>query len=187
MGPHDTAPRQTIGMIWAQSPTGVIGVDGTLPWHLPEDLARFKALTDGHPVIMGRRTWDSLPAAARPLPGRTNIVLSRTLTATDDAAADLRAAGAVVVQDFGAALAAAAEADGLDLVWVIGGVSLFEAALDVATRAEITRVDTEVTGDTYAPGLDGRWRMTAADPGPGEWAHSRTGLPYRFERWERER
>ena len=112
--PMSRATRPTepvIAMIWAQTPERVIGRDGTMPWHVPEDLAHFRAHTHGHPVIMGRRTWESFPARFRPLPGRTNIVVSRTLTATEEASAELRAAGAVVVPDFGAALAAAAEAD----------------------------------------------------------------------------
>ena len=70
----------TVGLIWAQSTSGVIGRDGTIPWHLPEDLARFKQVTMGHTVVMGRRTWDSLPARFRPLPGRRNIVLTRNLS-----------------------------------------------------------------------------------------------------------
>lgn len=177
--------ESTVAMIWAQTPDGVIGADGTMPWSVPEDLARFRAQTHGHPVIMGRRTWESFPERFRPLPGRTNIVVSRTLTATDDAGADLRAAGAAVVPDFGAALAAAAEADGLDLVWVIGGATLYEQALDVATRAEITVIDTDTAGDTWAPALDGRWRLVAADPEPEGWHTSSSGLPYRFETWER--
>ena len=106
--PMSRATRPTepvIAMIWAQTPERVIGRDGTMPWHVPEDLAHFRAHTHGHPVIMGRRTWESFPARFRPLPGRTNIVVSRTLTATEEAGAELRAAGAVVVPDFGAALA----------------------------------------------------------------------------------
>ena len=185
---HDDGarPRQTIAMIWAQTPDGVIGADGTMPWHLPEDLARFKALTLGHPVIMGRRTWDSFPARVRPLPGRTNIVVSRTLTATAEAGEAVRAAGAVVVPDFGAALTAADEADGLDLVWVIGGATLYEQALDVATRAEITVVDVDAPGDTHAPALDSRWRLVAADPSPDGWLDSAAGPRRRDERWERD-
>ena len=97
--PMSRATRPTepvIAMIWAQTPERVIGRDGTMPWHVPEDLAHFRAHTHGHPVIMGRRTWESFPARFRPLPGRTNIVVSRTLTATEEASAELRAAGAVV-------------------------------------------------------------------------------------------
>lgn len=186
MGPREAAPRQTVGMIWAQTPERVIGRDGTMPWHLPEDLAHFKARTLGHPVIMGRRTWESFPAGFRPLPGRTNIVVSRTLTALAEDGPDGRTAGAVVVPDFGAALAAADEADGLDLVWIIGGASLYEQALDVATLAEVTVIDTEAEGDTHAPVLDERWRLTGADPEPGGWHTAANGLRHRFERWERD-
>ena len=90
--PMSRATRPTepvIAMIWAQNPGRVIGRDGTMPWHVPEDLARFRAHTHGHPVIMGRRTWESFPARFRPLPGRTNIVVSRTLTATEEAGAEV--------------------------------------------------------------------------------------------------
>lgn len=187
MGARDDAPRQIIGMIWAQTPDRVIGRDGTMPWHLPEDLAHFKARTLGHPVIMGRRTWESFPARFRPLPGRTNIVVSRTLAATaEEDPHDARTAGAVVVPDFGAALAAADEADGLDLVWVIGGATLYEQALDVATLAEVTVIDTDADGDTHAPALDARWRLTRADPKPDGWHTAANGLRHRFERWERD-
>lgn len=158
-------------MIWAQTPDRVIGADGSMPWHLPEDLAHFKELTLGHPVIMGRRTWESFPEQFRPLPGRTNIVMSRR----QESAGAMREAGAVVVPGFQEALEAAAEADGLDLIWVIGGATLYEQALDVATLAEITVIDTDVTGDTHAPALDGQWSRTSVD----DHGH------YRFERWER--
>lgn len=187
--PMSRATRPTepvIAMIWAQTPERVIGRDGTMPWHVPEDLAHFRAHTHGHPVIMGRRTWESFPARFRPLPGRTNIVVSRTLTATEEAGAELRAAGAVVVPDFGAALAAAAEADGCDTVWVIGGATLYEQALDVALRAEVTVIDADVDGDTHAPLLDARWRRTAVDPAPDAWLDSASGPRHRFERWERD-
>ena len=186
MGPREAAPRQTVGMIWAQTPERVIGRDGTMPWHLPEDLAHFKARTLGHPVIMGRRTWESFPARFRPLPGRTNIVVSRTLTALAEDGPDGRTAGAVVVPDFGAALAAADEADGLDLVWVIGGATLYEQALDVATLAEVTVIDTDADGDTHAPALDARWHLVGADPAPDDWHTASNGLRHRFERWERD-
>ena len=88
--------------------------------------------------------------------------------------------------DDGAALAAADEADGLDLVWIIGGASLYEQALDVATLAEVTVIDTEAEGDTHAPVLDERWRLTGADPEPGGWHTAANGLRHRFERWERD-
>ncbi|XNZ01562.1 dihydrofolate reductase [Micrococcus luteus] len=172
-------------MIWAQTPDRVIGRDGTMPWHLPEDLQHFKDRTLGHPVVMGRRTWESFPERFRPLPGRTNIVVSRTLDADRAAGDAVRATGAVVVPDFGAGLRAAAEADGLDLVWVIGGATVYEQALDVATLAEVTVIDTAADGDTHAPALDARWSLTHADPAPEGWYTSADGLRYRFERWER--
>ncbi len=168
-------------MIWAQTPDRVIGADGDLPWHLPEDLNHFKELTHGHPVIMGRRTWGSFPEKYRPLPGRTNIVVSRRQSAADQ----MRQAGAVVVPGFQEALEAAHEADGLDLIWVIGGATLFEQALDVATLAEVTVIDTDADGDTFAPELDARWTRTAVDPAAGT-HRSRTGPAYRYERWERQ-
>ena len=96
----------TVGLIWAQSTSGVIGRDGAIPWHLPEDLARFKALTMGHTVVMGRRTWDSLPERFRPLPGRRNIVLTR------NGAVD--ATGAEVMGSMDEALVD-------EPTWVIGG------------------------------------------------------------------
>jgi len=167
-------------MVWAQTPDRVIGADGALPWHVPEDLAHFRELTHGHPVIMGRRTWESFPEKYRPLPGRTNIVVSRRASTAEA----LRGTGAVVVPGFQEALEAAHEADGLDLVWVIGGATLFEQALDVATLAELTVIETDAEGDTVAPALDGRWTRTAVDPGTGTHL-SRTGLRYRYERWER--
>ena len=116
-------------------------------------------------------TWESFPAKYRPLPGRTNIVVSRRQAT----ASQMREAGAVVVPGFQEALEAAHEADGLDLIWVIGGATLFEQALDVATLAEITLIDTDADGDTFAPELDARWTRTAVDPHAGT-HRSRTGL-----------
>lgn len=109
----DTQTTPTIAAIWAQSADGIIGADNTIPWHVPEDLAYFKAATAGHPVIMGRRTWESLPAAYRPLPGRTNIVLNFT--------PELIGPATEVAGDLDEAVAIAGEADGAERVWVIGG------------------------------------------------------------------
>ena len=169
-------------MIWAQTQDGVIGLDGGIPWNVPEDLAHFKELTLGHPVVMGRKTWESFPAQYRPLPGRTNIVVSRRQTSAEQ----MREAGAAVVPGFREGLDAALESDGLDLIWVIGGSTLFDQALDVATLAEVTvlEMDEDVEGDTFAPVLDGSWRRTFVEPDTG-WHESRTGARYRFERWER--
>jgi len=161
-----------LGLIWAQTPDGVIGRDGTLPWRLPEDLARFRALTDGHPVIMGRATWESLPARFRPLPGRDNIVLSRT--------PGFEAAGARVVSGLDEALAIVGDRD----AWVMGGGAVYAATLARAGRVEVTVVDTTVEGDTWAPPLDPeRWRRVASDPEDG-WRTSSDGLRFRFDSYE---
>src|ERR1700739_3896812 len=99
-----------VGLVWAQSTSGVIGRNGEIPWRVPEDLARFKQVTVGHTVVMGRRTWDSLPAAVRPLPRRRNVVLSRR--------ADFAADGAEVVGSLEEALT---EPE----TWVIGGAQIY--------------------------------------------------------------
>lgn len=164
----------TLAMIWAQSADGYIGVDGTLPWHLPEDQAHFKALTSGHPVLMGRATWDSLPARFRPLPGRANIVLSRR--------PGLELPGAVVVPDVAAALEVV---DGRD-AWVIGGAQVYAAFAPLADRLEVTEVDLVVRGDTPAPVLDDSWEPAGRVPTEG-WAVSAGGIRHRFCRYERRR
>lgn len=158
------------GLIWAQSNTGVIGRDGGIPWHLPEDLAHFKRLTVGHTVVMGRGTWESLPARVRPLPGRDNVVVSRD--------PGYRADGARVVTDLAVALG-----EQPDRVWVIGGGQIYALALPHATRCEVTEVDLDLPplpGDTPAPTLDDSWRAE-----PGEWQTSSAGLRYRFVGYRR--
>ena len=153
----------TVGLIWAQSTSGVIGRDGGIPWRLPEDQARFKELTMGHTVVMGRLTWESLPAKVRPLPGRRNVVLTRQ--------ADYMADGAHVV-----ALLDDALTD--DKTWVIGGEQIYALALPLATRCEVTEVEIDLPredGDAVAPMLDESWVGTE-----GEWLTSASGLRYRF-------
>ncbi len=172
-----TTREPHVALVWAQSPAGVIGVDGGLPWRVPEDLARFKALTGGHPVVMGRATWDSLPPRWRPLPGRTNVVLSR--------AADLALDGATVCADLDGALAVAAASAGGEQVWVVGGGAVYALALARADRVELTTVDVEVEGDTYAPHLPhDEWRRASVDPDEG-WHTSSSGVRYRFESYVR--
>jgi len=158
-------------MIWAQSTAGVIGRDGRLPWRLPEDMAHFREVTGGQPVIMGRRTWESLPARFRPLPGRRTIVLSRR--------GGYDAPGAEVVGSLDQAIELA---DGtVGLVWLAGGADGYAAgAGGQATVAEVTEVDIDVVGDTFAPPLSG-WRLDTT----GEWLTSTTGLRYRFLRYLR--
>ena len=164
-----------LALVWAQTPGGVIGRDGTLPWHLPEDLARFRRLTSGHPVVMGRRTWESLPASMRPLPARRNLVLSR-----DPA---FRADGAEVLASLDAALALVADEDE---VWVIGGAALFDESIGRADRLEVTDVELDVPGDTHAPPVDpGRWLPTVPQDGSPDWSVSRTGTRYRFRSYLR--
>jgi len=150
-----------IGLVWAQSANGVIGRDGTLPWHLPEDMAHFKSLTAGATVLMGRRTWESLPPRFRPLPGRRNLVLSRTPQDGVETFPDLASALGAVSGD----------------VWVIGGEAVYKAALPFADRIEVTEIRETFDGDTYAPDV-GRPPTSA-----GEWQESTTGLHYRFLSW----
>ncbi len=118
-----------------------LGKDGDLLWKIPEDLKRFKQLTDGHPVIMGRKTWESLPERFRPLPNRTNIVVTRN--------ASYRAPGAIVVADIDAAIATAAEMD--SEIFVIGGGEIYAAALPSADRLYLTLIEAEKDGDTFFP------------------------------------
>ncbi|MFN3004758.1 dihydrofolate reductase [Mycolicibacterium wolinskyi] len=156
----------TVGLIWAQSGTGIIGRDNGIPWRLPEDQARFKELTLGHTVVMGRLTWESLPAKVRPLPGRRNIVVTR------DAA--YRADGAEVVTGL---------PDDLD-GWVIGGAQIYAMALPIADRCEVTEIDIDLPRDDHdalAPVLDETWVGTT-----GEWQTSSSGLRYRFCTYRRE-
>lgn len=157
-----------IGLVWAQAANGVIGRDGTLPWQLPEDLARFKALTTGATVVMGRATWDSLPASVRPLPGRRNVVLSRQ----DGWAAD----GAVVARSLTEAL----DQDGD--VWVIGGGTVYRAALPYADVLVVTELDRAFEGDTVAPGIGPGWEVAEVDPATGFHA-SASGLGFRVVTW----
>jgi dihydrofolate reductase len=154
----------TVSLIWAEAADRIIGMDGSLPWHLPEDMRRFKELTMGSTVVMGRVTWESLPEKFRPLPGRRNIVVSRQ--------SSYDAPGAEVTSTLEDALAI-----GGDDVWVIGGASIYEQALPFADRVVRTRVHLTVDGDSRAPVLDTAWTMVARDPETG--LHkSETGLDY---------
>ena len=136
-----------LSLIVARSRNGVIGKEGDLPWRLPADLALFKKTTSGKPVIMGRKTWESLPV--KPLPKRTNIVLTRDWA--------YAAIGARVYSSYSAAIAAAkaiAAKDGEDEVFIMGGASLYARAIQLADRLYITEVDAEVEGDTNFPNFD---------------------------------
>ena len=169
-----------LGMIWAEARGGVIGEAGDMPWSLPEDMARFRAITMGHPVVMGRRTWESFPPRFRPLPGRENIVITRD--------ADYEARGARVVPGLDAALALAEDlaAAGAGEAWVVGGGQVYRDALARADRLEVTEIDLDARGDTRAPRVDASWREVARAPEEG-WLESRTGLRYRYRTYERGR
>ena len=142
-----------ITLIVAAASNGVIGRDGQLPWRIPEDLRRFKALTLGKPVIMGRKTWDSLPR--KPLPQRKNIVLTRDT--------HWRADGASVAQDFHAAVESAM-AEKPDEIMVIGGEAVFAEALCAASRIHLTEVHGDFAGDAKLPVFDRQqWREVSRE------------------------
>lgn len=158
--------RMMVGLIWAEAHGGVIGAEGGMPWHVPEDLAHFKQITLGTPVVMGRKTWDSLPERFRPLPDRENIVITRQ---QDWAAAGARRAATVEEA-----------VRGHDRVWIIGGAEIFRQVIADADRLEVTELDVDVAGDAYAPSKAG-WRLVDE----GEWQTSRTGIRYRFLGYQR--
>ncbi len=167
----------TIKAIWAQARDDegrpVIGREGDMPWHLPDDLAHFQSLTRGHAVIMGRRTWESLPQRFRPLPGRTNIVVT-SLDTLDGAATAGSLAGALELAD---ALVKSGDLAEDATRWIIGGARMFASAVDLADALEVTEIDLTVAGDTYAPDIPARvWQVDAQTP----WSLSEAGLPYRF-------
>jgi dihydrofolate reductase len=145
-------------LIFARAANGVIGKDGGLPWHLPEDMAHFKRTTSGHPVLMGRKTWDSLPPKFRPLPGRTNIVVTRQ--------PQWQAEGALRAGSMDEAIALCP--DDAD-AWVIGGAEIYRQALPLAHTAVVTEIDAAFEGDALAPQFGPQWqevqreRRTAAN------------------------
>ncbi|MBL0943524.1 MAG: dihydrofolate reductase [Hydrogenophaga sp.] len=153
-----------LNLIYARAANGVIGKDNALPWHLPEDLAHFKRHTLGAPVLMGRKTWDSLPPRFRPLPGRQNTVLTRD--------AQWRAEGAQRAGSLPEALALCGDAPE---IWVIGGAELYREALPHAQRAVVTEIAQAFEGDAFMPALGPEWTETARE------AHTAAnGLPFAF-------
>ena len=153
-----------INMIYARAANGVIGKDGVMPWHLPEDLAHLKRLTQGFPVIMGRKTWDSLPLRFRPLPGRTNIVITRQK--------DWHETGAQPAPSLAHALELC---KGSPEVWIIGGAQIYTQAEPLAQRIEVTEIAQDFAGDAFAPMLGAGWFETARDNHV-----SSTGLAFSF-------
>lgn len=158
-----------LNLIYARAANGVIGRDNALPWHLPEDLAHFKRTTLGSPVIMGRKTWDSLPPRFRPLPGRQNIVLTR------DAA--WRAPGADRAGSVAEAVSLCGQAAE---VWVIGGAEVYRQALPHAARVVVTEIAKAFDGDAFAPTLGPEWVETAREPHTAA-----SGLSFAFVTFER--
>lgn len=178
---QETAAAMTgIGMVWAQTKAGVIGKDGSMPWHLPEDLKHFSQLTTGHPVIMGRKTWESFPAKYRPLPGRTNIVVTRNA----EWASTPEAEGALVVSSLDEALLESQFAPGGQKVWIIGGAQIFEQSMNLANLAVVTIIDADFDGDTFAPELGDDWTFDTMAPAGG-WLTAKNGTNYRFTTWRR--
>lgn len=169
-----------VGMIWAQTNQGNIGNDGGMPWSVPEDMAHFKRVTTGHPVVMGRRTWESFPEKFRPLPERSNIVITRQ----EAWAESEEARGAVVLSNLEEALVEAQFSPGGSEVWVIGGGEVYAQALEHSNVAVITVINTDVPGDTRAPTLDSEWTFRGASPKEG-WHTSKNGTEYRFTLWAR--
>ncbi|WP_345494629.1 dihydrofolate reductase [Nocardia callitridis] len=156
-------------MIWAQTLDGVIGADNAIPWRIPEDMAHFKETTSGHPVVMGRRTWDSIPPRFRPLPGRRSIVVTRQ---PDWAAEGAERAGSVHE---------ALELSAPDPVWIAGGAEIYRAAMSFATLLCVTEIDSPLEGDAHAPEIGPQWREEAAVAQP-QWHTSTSGLRFRT-RW----
>ena len=155
-----------LSIIAAVARNGVIGLNNTLPWHLPEDLKRFRALTTGHHILMGRKTYESL---GRLLPGRTTVIVSRR--------PDYRVTGAIVVNSLRQAISACG-AD--EEVFVIGGAQLYREALPLANKLYLTRIEQDFNGDTHFPPLDlKRWREVSSEAGLS--AH---GFGYTFVTYE---
>ncbi|MFT4889611.1 MAG: dihydrofolate reductase [Halobacteriales archaeon] len=150
-GNPEPEPGIELVIVAAIAENGVIGNGGEMPWHYPEDLRRFKETTMGHPVVMGRRTFESiLDRLGEPLPGRTNVVLTTNPSLLPD--------GVVAAESVGAAIDAAAET-GAETAYVVGGASVYEQFLSRADRLAITEIQAEYEGDTYFPTVDWtEWR-----------------------------
>jgi dihydrofolate reductase len=157
-------------LVAAVARNGVIGRRGGIPWHLPEDLARFRALTTGHPVVMGRKTWESLPERFRPLPGRRNVVVTRNPAWAAEGA-----------ERAGSLDEALQLLDGAEPVFVIGGAALYAGALPLAHELELTEVDLEVEGDAYFP----EWDRDAFEEVSREAHVSEDGTPFAFVTYRR--
>lgn len=161
-----------IAIIAALGKNRELGAGNGLLWHIPEDLRRFKELTNGHPVVMGRKTWESLPEKYRPLANRTNIVITRR--------DDYEASGAVVVSSLAAALRAAERSLGDEESFVMGGGELYREALPFADRLYLTLIEGEKEADTFFPEYEKEFPRVVSEE-PREWE----GLRYRWVTRER--
>jgi dihydrofolate reductase len=151
-------------LIYARARNGTIGKDNQMPWHLPEDLAHFKRVTLGQPVIMGRKTWDSLPARFRPLPGRTNIVITRQV--------DWNGEGASRAASIEEAMQLCGDVPD---AWIMGGAEIYRQAEPLASTAVVTEIDAHFDGDAFAPELGAAWQEIQRE------SHvAANGLPFSF-------
>ncbi len=162
-------PDTIISLIVAMSDNGVIGLNNGMPWHVPGDLKRFKELTSGKPVIMGRKTYDSIVARnGKPLPGRTNIVISRS--------APKVAAGVLVYDDLDAAIHKAqdiAHAEGHNEIFIIGGAQIYAMSLLCANRIYMTKIHRHYKGDAYFPYIDvNEWQKLSKETVDGDPSYS---------------
>lgn len=158
-----------LNLIYARAANGVIGLNNALPWHLPEDMAHFKRTTLGCPVIMGRKTWDSLPARFRPLPGRLNVVVTRQT--------DWQAAGALRANSLNDACA---QCPADSTAWVIGGAEIYALALHLASTVVVTEIDAAFEGDAFAPELGDAWVASSRES-----QVSANGLRFSFVTYQR--
>jgi dihydrofolate reductase len=165
-----------LAMIWAMTRNRVIGRDNDLPWSLPADMKHFMTTTRDHPVIMGRRTFESMDK--KPLPRRTNIVVTRT--------PGYSAPGILVAEDLEGAIALARRqcaADGVEEAFITGGAGLYQEGLAVADRLYVTEIDTELEGDTFFPEVDwSRWRLVSREEHPADERHA---YPFSISTYER--
>ncbi len=143
-----------INLIWAQAKNRVIGYHGSMPWHLPEDLAHFRKVTENNPVIMGRKTWESLPPRFRPLPNRRNIVLTRQPNWGEQ----YERTEVIKANSIESSITPQIVGPGVKDVWVIGGGQIYKQFMQRASRIEITEIHAEFQGDTQAPELGNEWK-----------------------------
>ncbi|MBP6115246.1 MAG: dihydrofolate reductase [Neisseriaceae bacterium] len=161
---------QRITLVVGMASNNVIGVNNTLPWHIPEDLKHFKAVTLGKPIIMGRKTWESLPF--KPLPGRRNLVISRQADYIDASMAQTESHNSLA-----AALAACDEAE----VCVMGGAQIYAQAMAVATDLQVTHIDLDIEGDAFFPDIDhDLWRVASLEKHVTD-----DGIRYAFVHYQR--